>query len=179
LPKRIRDVPFVIQVKSAPVLTDEGEPTTSWPGWEELEDFAPPMENADVEIAKDTLRWRKEFIKENECWSSAKVAEESTSRATNRAPIASRWAAEKEILAVRFAGQQRFPRFQFQDGAPIAVISQITDIFPEEATGWELAYFFATPNPNIGGRKPLELLKSDPSRVLSLARAFAHPADVF
>jgi hypothetical protein len=178
LPQGIRDVPFVMQV-SAPVLTEEGEPTTSWPGWGELEDSTPPVESGEAEIARDTLRWRKEFISENECWSSAKVATESTSRAKNRAAIASRWAAETRIFSVRFQGQQRFPRFQFQDGEPLPLISEVIHIFPEGATGWELAYFFATPNPNIEGRKPLELLKSDPSRVLSLARAFARPADVF
>jgi hypothetical protein len=54
------------------------------------------------------------------------------------------------------------------------VISDVINLFPKHATGWELAYFFSTPNPNIGRRKPLELLKTDPSRVMSLAQAFAH-----
>jgi hypothetical protein len=178
LPEGIRDVPFVMQV-SAPILTDESDLAASWPGWEAFKDPMEPVDSAEAEIAKDTLRWRKEFIAENECWSSAKVATESTSRAKNRAAIASRWAAEKKIFSVRFQGQQRFPRFQFQDGEPLPLISEVIHIFPEGATGWELAYFFATPNPNIEGRKPLELLKSDSLRVLSLARAFAHPADVF
>ncbi len=42
-----------------------------------------------------------------------------------------------------------------------------------------LEFFLTTPNGYIDGRKPEELLESDPDRVLSLARAFAHPADPF
>jgi hypothetical protein len=179
LPKAFREVPLVIQVKSSNLSTEEGESMASWSGWEEPDDLTVVVDNAEPAIPKDTLSWRREFMSENECWTSARVAEESSSRATNRAAIASRWATEKKIFSVRFEGQQWFPRFQFQDGMPIAVVSQIMTMFPEHATGWELAYFFAAPNPNLGGRKPLELLKSDPSRLLSLAQAFAHPADVF
>jgi len=147
-------------------------------------DFASPtsaavLDNAETAIRKGTLNWRKQFMSENLCWTSAEVAEESSSRATNRAAIASRWAKEKKIFSVRFEGQHWFPRFQFQDGGPIPAVAQVIKVFPGHATGWELAYFFATPNPHIGGRKPIELLKGDPSRLLSLAQAFAHPADVF
>jgi hypothetical protein len=38
---------------------------------------------------------------------------------------------------------------------------------------------FATPNMNISDRKPLELLKQDPARLVSLVHAFVHPAGVF
>ena len=118
-------------------------------------------------------------MRSNPSWTSAQVAAESTSTARNRAAMASRWLREKKIFAIRYEGQQCFPRFQFQDGVPSPVIAQVIKIFPEHATGWDLAYFFATPNPNIGGRKPIELLKSNPARVVSLAEAFAHPADAF
>jgi len=40
-------------------------------------------------------------------------------------------------------------------------------------------FFLTTPNGFLGGRKPEELLNSDNTRLLSLAQAFAHPADVF
>lgn len=130
-------------------------------------------------LHKETLQWRRQFISRNPCWNSAEVAAESSSLAANRAAIASRWLAERKIFAVRFEGKNRFPRFQFRDGAPIPAVAQVIREFPEHATGWELAYFFATPNPNLGGHKPLDLLASEPSRLQSLARAFAHPADVF
>lgn len=128
---------------------------------------------------KDTLKWRKRFMEENPCLTSEQVAEEATSQATNRAAIASRWTKERKIFSLRFEGTQWFPRFQFQDGRPISAVADVIDIFPEQASGWELAYFFVTPNMNIDGCKPVVLLKQDPARLVSLAQAFVHPADVF
>jgi len=130
-------------------------------------------------IERDTLEWRKRFMAEHPVWTSAQIAVESTSRAKNQPATASRWAKEEKVFAVEFQGQKWFPRFQFQDGRPIPVVSQVIKVFPEHATGWELAYFFTTENAHISGRRPFELLKEDPSRVVSLAQAFVHPADVF
>lgn len=179
LPKTVRDIPLVIQVKDTDLSTEEEGSTGTWTGWDDSNLMTPVKEIAEPPVTKDTLAWRKQFMSKNECWTAARVAEESTSRAANRAAIASRWAAEKKIFSVRFEGQLWFPRFQFQDGSPIPAVAQVMGEFPDHATGWELAYFFVTPNPNIAGRKPTELLNLDPSRLVSLAQSFAHPADVF
>src|SRR5450631_931114 len=88
--------------------------------------------------------------------------------AKNQPSTASRWVKEKKVFAIEFQGQKWFPRFQFQDGRPIPAVSQILKVFPEHAPGWELAYFFAAPNANISGRRPVDILKEEPSRVVSL-----------
>ena len=130
-------------------------------------------------IERDTLEWRKGFTAKYPRWTSAQIAEESASLAKNQPSTASRWAKEKKVFAIEFQGQKWFPRFQFQDGRPIPAVSQVLKVFPEHASGWELAYFFTTPNANISGRRPVDILKEDPSRLVSLAQAFVHPSDVF
>jgi Protein of unknown function (DUF2384) len=57
----------------------------------------------------------------------------------------------------------------------MTILKQVEEIVGESA----LEFFLTTPNSYLSGRKPEELLESDPERVLSLARAFAHPADPF
>jgi hypothetical protein len=186
LPERFRDLPLVMQIESTTetmqggnhpihISVNEGGALDT----DLLERARKVEDEAEEAISRDTLEWRQHFMRSNPFWTSAQVAAESTSTARNRAAIASRWLREKKIFAIRYEGQRCFPRFQFQDGVPSPVIAQVIKIFPEHATGWDLAYFFATPNPNIGGRKPIELLKSNPARVVSLAEAFAHPADAF
>lgn len=170
LPKPVREAPIVIQVRNTEVSDAAEEQHTTWGQWED---------DAEARIRKDSLEWRKHFMSSFECLTAAQVAEESTSLAKNRAAIASRWVAERKIFGIEFEGQKWFPRFQFQDGRPISAVSKVIERFPEHATGWDLAYFFVTPNLNISGRRPFELLKEDPSRVISLTQAFAHPADVF
>ncbi len=138
----------------------------------------PEPQKTETEVNRDTLKWREAFLRSNPYLTSAQISV-GASRAKNKSEIASRWAREKKIFAVRHRGQQLFPRFQFQDGLPLRVISRVIAVFPEHATGWDIAYFFANPNPYIEDRKPIDLLKSDPDRVVSLAEAFAHPANVF
>ena len=171
LPEPFRKLPSVVQVQ--------------YPEWGDLQKEAsdilrvPHHGHAKPTPAKNTLDWRKHFVSENPCFTSNEIAQEATSLAANRAAMASRWVQEKKIFSVRFEGQQLFPQFQFQDGRPIPAISEVIRTFPETATGWDMAYFFLSPNPNIGGSRPVDLLKRDPARLASLAQAYVHPADVF
>src|SRR5579863_651240 len=176
VPDMLRDVPLVIQIEDSGLMLEE-ESTA-------LSGVRPAIETSvaldpEAAIDRDTLEWRKRFMAEHPAWTSAQIAQESTSRAKNQPAIASRWAKEKKVFAFDYQGQKWFPRFQFQDGRPVPAVSQVIKLFPQHATGWELAYFFTTQNANLSGRRPLDLLKQDPSRVVSLAQAFVHPADVF
>jgi hypothetical protein len=176
-PELLLEVPMVIQVE-APVFTleeIEGVLNDSRVETRRKSIVVPAMPGED----RDSLEWRKQFIEEYPSWTSAEIARQSTSLARNQAAIASRWAKEKKVFAIDYQGQKWFPKFQFQHGRPIPAVSRVLEMFPEHATGWDLAYFFTTPNANIANRRPYELLKEGPSRVVSLAQAFVHPADVF
>ena len=174
LPERFRNMPLVMQVEEKEQKNDE-----PLPGWENFVKATFDEIAAQETIDRDTVEWRSQFMKNNPSWTAKDVADQSTSTAKNRAALASRWAQEGKIFAVKYEGQLWYPRFQFQDGEPLTTIGQVIQAYPSHANGWDFAYFFATPNANIGGRKPLELLKSDPQRVLSLARAAASPADAY
>jgi hypothetical protein len=176
-PQLLHDVPVVIQVEEPALMIDEVEMILdgSRDSTERVSVVADPMSAVD----KESLVWRTQFMSEYERWTSADIAQQSTSLARNQASTASRWAKEKKVFAIDYQGQKWFPTFQFQDGRPIPEVSQVLEVFPKHATGWQLAYFFTAPNANISGRKPYELLKTNPSRVVSLAQAFVHPADVF
>jgi hypothetical protein len=111
LPKTVRDIPLVIQVEDTQLSADEGESTRIWTGWNDTDVVTPVIETAEPPVAKDTLAWRKQFMSENECWKAGKVAEESTSRAANRAAIASRWATEKGFFL--FGSRDNFGSLAF------------------------------------------------------------------
>ena len=174
LPESFRNMPLVLQVEE----TDKqhGEVTL---GWENFIKATFDEMAAQETIHCDTVEWRSQFMKNHPCWTAKEVADQSTSTARNRGALASRWAQEKKIFSVKYEGQFWYPRFQFQNGEPLPAVGKVIQAYPTHANGWDYAYFFATPNPNIGGRKPLELLKTDPERLVSLARAAAHPADAY
>lgn len=148
----------------------------------EVEEAAAPGQESvasDEKLSPDTVEWRRNFIAEVPCLTAAQVAEQSTSKASNKSALASRWQEEGKIFSVKFESRNWFPKFQFHGGSPVPVIAKVIKTLPEHIAGWDLAFFFSNPNPYIGGRRPLELVRSNPDRVLSLAERFAHPADVF
>lgn len=179
LPQPFRELPVVIQLKTTGHSTSSQQGSEEWNPWNTLVRHVAVEDKAEEEIQKDTLAWRKEFMSEYECWTSTEVARQSSSTAKNVPAIASRWKGEGKIFSVRFEGKTWFPRFQFQDGSPILAVATVIKAFPKHSTGWDLAFFFTNPNSYIGGRKPVEILKSDPERVKLLAQAFVNPADAF
>jgi hypothetical protein len=169
LPAHFRHSPIVVQVvdgvKPKPVIR--------------IEEGMIDAESAEEVLGKDTLAWRQQFVSQTVCWTADQVASESTSVAKNRSAIASRWQKEKKIFSIRFEGKTLYPKFQFQDGSPVKAVSDVLEVLPEYMTGWDVAFFFTSPNSSLGGRKPLELLRTDTKRLISLAQAFANAADVF
>jgi hypothetical protein len=175
LPEGFRNMPLVMQVEETEKKSEE-HPLLGWGNFIKatLDEIA-----AQETIDRDTVEWRSHFLRNHPSWSAKEVAVQSTSKAKNRAALASRWVREKKVFAVKYEGQYCYPRFQFQNGEPLRAVGQVIQAYPEYATGWDLAYFFVTPNPNIGGKKPLDLLRTDPEHLVSLARAAAHPADAY
>jgi hypothetical protein len=158
LPKGLQAMPIVLQVGI------EGESVHKG--------FAGGMD-------RESLAWREHFISHYKALSASEVADETGNTAKNRSAIASRWTSEKKIFGVRFQNQTFYPTFQFKDGEPVPTIADILKEMPPSFTGWDLAFFLTSPNSYLDGKLPLELLKSNPERVVSLAHAFAHPADAY
>ena len=159
LPKEVRELPLVARVGI------ENEPIEK--------------EHSLEGIDRESPAWRGQFIEQYGGLSAPQVADEVGNAAKNRSAIASRWTNEKKIFGVRFQNQTLYPRFQFKDGEPISAIADILKEMPSSFTGWDLAFFFTSPNTYLDGKLPVDLLKSKPERVVSLAHAFTHPADAF
>ena len=174
LPEPFRAGGVIVQVRLK--VAEHG---TVWDPWESLVRLVEAEHELDPKIEQDTIEWRRQFMSETQSWTSAQVARESSSTAHNKSAIASRWQREKRIFAVFFEGKNWFPRFQFRNGRPIPAVSDVIRAFPERSSGWDLAFFFATPNSFLGGQRPMELLKKDPQRLESLARTFVNPTNAF
>lgn len=168
-----------MQLKQSSASIEVLEAEKKWSPWKTLTEALLKKAQVEARIERDTLAWRDRFVSEYPCLTSADVAKESTSTAKNRSAIASRWLGEKKIFSIQSGRKLLFPKFQFQDGSPLPVVSDIMEEFPKHATGWDYVFFLTTPNSFIGGRKPIELLRTDPKQVVSLAHSFADPADAF
>jgi hypothetical protein len=59
------------------------------------------------------------------------------------------------------------------------VLQKILAELPNDPTGWERAYFFATPNGYLGQKRPMDLLDEDSDKIVRIAWRHSNPAEVF
>jgi hypothetical protein len=79
----------------------------------------------------------------------------------------------RRLLAVKQAGDWRYPGFQFADGGPCDAMKAVIEIL-DDPTGWSTLAFLLTPDSVLEERTPSEALNLGPDwslRVLRLARA--------
>lgn len=116
---------------------------------------------------------REALISEFGLLASTDVADLAGSRATNRAALANRWKQEGRLFPVSHQGQTLYPAFQLDDhGQPRPVIAEVLAAFGWQGSrDWELALWFTTASGWLGGRRPVDLLESDPAAVAQAARS--------
>jgi len=81
LPEPFRESPVVMQLKMTGHAVSQREGSRVWNPWGALVRQVAVEDKAEEEIERDTLDWRKEFMSEDECWTSAEAAKQSTSSA--------------------------------------------------------------------------------------------------
>jgi DNA helicase HerA-like ATPase len=131
----------------------------------------PVPESAVVEQARRNAEARTAFLKEVPTATSADVAELSGSRARNKAALAGGWRKRGKVFAISASGQLRFPLFQFdREGQPKRELAELLAVLQEQGlSGWEIALWFSGANERLDGKRPLDLLESEPERVLDAA----------
>jgi len=103
-------------------------------------------------------------------FSSAELAELRGAATGNPSSEPGRWLREQRVFSVN-APDRRFPGFQFDNtGRPRPVVAEVLAVLGELLQGWELALWFVGPNPNLEGRRPVDLIDADPDGVVDAAR---------
>lgn len=181
LPGSLPDARVLIRViggraatRTSANLRVEGRSSLRAPARANSDEDPPPSDGV-------TLKWRQWFVSHVKCLSAGEVALEGGHNAKNTSATATRWAGDGRIFSVRHAGQLLYPAFQFRHGQPLPVIARILQALGEDPTGWDYAFFLATPNAYLGGDKPMVRLndKKMEDDLVRLANQYSHPADVF
>lgn len=129
--------------------------------------------------ARRNVEAREAMLKEFGALTSEEVNDLAGSRANNRSALATRWRKEGRIFSVEHCGRIYFPTFQFdRTGKPLPIIAKVIEHLGVDEKGWQLALWFLTNNGWLGGRRPIDLLESDPDAVVDAAAQEA-AADAF
>ena len=130
-----------------------------------------------VEQARRNASARAAFLQEFPALTSAEVAELYGSSARNRAALAQSWRKQGKVFAVPLANSHRFPLFQFAEtGEPKPAIAQaLAPLQSAGFEGWQVALWFAGALASLGNQRPVDLIDTQPGRVIEAAE---HAADI-
>ena len=120
--------------------------------------------------ARRNAEAREELISEFGVLSSTGVASLAGSRAKNKASLANRWKQEGRIFSVPHRGSVYFPSFQFDsEGRPREAVAGVIRAWGSKISEWGLGLWFTAANGTLGGKRPVDLLESEPDRVVGAA----------
>lgn len=84
------------------------------------------------------------------------------------------WAWEESVFGFFYAGQDRFPAFQFDaNRQPLPILQRLLPLLATRLTNWEIAMWLTSSNPHLDNRRPTDLLASQPEAVWQAARTSA------
>ncbi|MCO6057511.1 hypothetical protein NG726_12630 [Pseudomonas sp. MOB-449] len=84
----------------------------------------------------------------------------------------SEWRRVGKIFAIHHNGSEYFPSYALDEQAgyrPLKVMSDILEAFSTTKDSWGVAFWFASANSFLGGKRPQDLLATHPDQVLAAA----------
>lgn len=104
-------------------------------------------------------------------WLTAQtVGKRQNPEATNPHAATSRWKKEGKVFAIERAGQTLYPKYAFDElGNPIPEVAEILRVF-KGYRPFRIASWFESTNSMLHGKRPREVLASDPSVVVEAAK---------
>jgi hypothetical protein len=91
--------------------------------------------------------------------------------ALSGAKTAAQWKREGLIFTVPYQGRNIYPTFQFDaQGCPRPVVAEVLATLGQQGRGWQLALWFTSANGWLGGRRPVDILDTDPAAISEAAR---------
>ncbi|WP_155292795.1 hypothetical protein [Pseudomonas fluorescens] len=84
-----------------------------------------------------------------------------------------KWKRDNRLFAIRHNGSDYFPVYGLDKDAayrPLPAMREVINILATKKSSWGLAYWFASVSSLLGGKRPQDLLVTDPQRVIEAAK---------
>jgi len=131
----------------------------------------PPPQHKLVE-ARMIAESRKAVLESGDWLTAAQIAEMVGFSPTNPSAQPNKWKKDGQIFAVRHRGMDYFPGYALDpstDYRPAKGLPGVLAVFRGRKDDWGLAYWFASVNSFLGGKRPQDLLIEQPARVVAAA----------
>ncbi len=122
--------------------------------------------------ARMTARARNAVLASGDWLTAAQIAELAGFSASNLSAQPNKWKKDGQVFALRHQNIDYFPAYGLDAKSgyrPLKPLAPVLAVFGTQKDGWGLAYWFASANSFLGGKRPQDLLVKLPDRVLAAA----------
>jgi hypothetical protein len=131
----------------------------------------PPPQHMLLE-ARMTAEARKAVLESGEWLTAAQIAEMAGFSTNNPSAQPNKWKKDGIIFAVRHRGIDYFPGYALDPKTgyrPLKALAAVLKVFNGSKDDWGLAYWFASDNSFLSGKRPQDLLVEQSERVIAAA----------
>ena len=131
----------------------------------------PPPQHMVTE-ARMTAQARKAVLEGAEWLTAAQIAQLAGFSVSNPSAQPNKWKKDGLIFAIRHRSTDYFPAYGLDPAAnyrPVKALAKVLHAFGNTKDAWGLAYWFASVNSFLGGKRPQDLLANAPDRVIEAA----------
>lgn len=118
-------------------------------------------------------RSRKAVLEGADWLTAAKLAELAGLSVTNPSAQPNKWKRSRQIFAIQHNSVDYFPGYGLDPKAawrPRMALKAVLEVFGDGKDGWGLAYWFLSANSFLGGRRPQDVLATEPEQVFAAAQ---------
>ena len=116
---------------------------------------------------------RAEVLESTEWLTAVQVAELASLSTVNPNAQPTRWKREGRIFSIKPGGSvELFPSYGLDASSgyrPTKALTEVIKVLADRKDSWGLAYWFASANSFLGGRRPQEILATSPGEVIAAA----------
>ena len=140
-----------------------------------VELLTPDVPTSDILVreARMIASARQAVIKGTQWLTAEQLSTLAGFSSTNPSAQPNKWKAKRMIFAINNKGTDYFPVYALdpdKNHRPLKILANILEIFSEKKDGWGAAYWFASVNGFLGGKRPQDILHSNPEAVLAAAK---------
>ena len=119
------------------------------------------------------VKARKAVLESGDWLSAAELTQLAQLSTANPSSQPNKWKKAGRIFAIHHNGVDYFPGYGLdkdEDFRPLKALSQVIEVFDGHKNGWGMAFWFMSVNSFLGGKRPQDLLVSQPEKVIDAAR---------
>ncbi|MBD2835541.1 hypothetical protein ID144_00630 [Pseudomonas sp. JM0905a] len=132
-----------------------------------------PIQPTVLKEAQMVARARKAVLESGDWLSAAEASRLCGYSGKNLSAQPNKWKREGKIFAIQHHGNDYFPAYGLdphQGYRPLKTMTDVLKVFGDTKDNWGLAYWFASVNSFLGGKRPQDLVATQSEQIIAAAK---------